>query len=75
MATFTVTARKTSPITPVTVEADSREIAIQQVVDQVAEGEQIEVLQCVEEVSDTPPGATGATGATGTATRSHSKKD
>lgn len=48
MASYYVTARKTSPITPVTVEAESRELAIQQVLDTKGEGEEIEILQCTE---------------------------
>lgn len=55
MTSYTITARKTSPITPVVVEAETRELAIQQVVEQVAEGEQIEVLQCVETIEGEPP--------------------
>jgi hypothetical protein len=60
MASFYVTARKTSPITPVTVEAETRELAIQQVVATAAEGEQIEVLQCNEVIPDAPVSPTGA---------------
>jgi hypothetical protein len=54
MASFYVTARKTSPITPVTVEAESRELAIQQVLDTKGEGEEIEVLQCTEVLAEPP---------------------
>jgi len=59
MASFYITARKTSPITPVTVEALTRELAIQQVVDAKGEGEEIEVLQCQELEPTAPAGATG----------------
>jgi hypothetical protein len=75
MPSFDITARKTSPLTSVTVEANTREEAVAQIVAQAAEGEQIEVLQCIEALPDAgapPPGATGATGATGPASR---KKD
>jgi len=71
MPQFNITARKTSPITPVVVEAENRELAIIQVVEAVAEGETVEVLQCVEVPADAPPTG-GATGATGGAT-SHRK--
>jgi hypothetical protein len=65
MPQFEITARKTSPITPVTVEAENRELAIIQVVEAVAEGETVEVLQCTEVLADPgapPPGTTGTTG-------------
>jgi hypothetical protein len=55
MTSYTITARKTSPVTPVVVEAESRELAIQQVVDQAAEGEQVEVLQCIETIEGEEP--------------------
>jgi hypothetical protein len=63
MPSFAITARKTSPLTPVTVDAPSHQEAIQQVVDTAAEGEQIEVLSCVEVVpEEVPPvGGTGTT--------------
>lgn len=68
MTSYNITARKTSPITPVTVEAASSEEAIAQVVASATEGEQIEILQCIPALVETPP-AGGATGATGPASR------
>lgn len=64
MPSYNITARKTSPITPVTITAPSREDAIQQVIKTAAAGEEIEVLQTIE-----VPGSAGATGATGAAGR------
>jgi hypothetical protein len=67
MPTFNVTHRKAAPLVTETVEADSREHAIQAVVASVEEGGQIEVLQTYE-ITGTGDagGATGATGPTGT---------
>lgn len=69
MTSYNVTARKTSPLTPMVVEAATREEAIAQVVAQAAEGEAVEVLQCIETIpgEEPPPdgGASGPTGATG----------
>lgn len=71
MPSFYVTARKTSPLTPVTVEAKSREGAIQQVIDTAAEGEEIEVTSAVEMSPATPP----PEGVTGTSAHAaHAKK-
>lgn len=64
MPTYNITARKTSPVVPVQVEAETRELAITQVVEQAGEGEEIEVLQCEELPAE--GGSGGATGATGT---------
>lgn len=61
MPSYNITARKTSPITPVTLTAVSREEAIQQVIKTAAPGEEIEVLQVLE-VPGSGAGATGATG-------------
>ena len=73
MPTFNITARKTTPLTPLTVESDTREGAIQQVLDTGAdEGGTVEVLTCTELTGAAAPPArrvTGATGATGTARR------
>ena len=67
MTSFNITARKTSPITPVVIEADTREEAIAQVVAQAAAGEQVEVLQCIEAIpgEEPPAGPSGATGTSG----------
>jgi len=59
MGSYYITARKTSPITPVTVEADTPELAIIQVVQSAGEGEQIEVLQVQQLEPGLPEGATG----------------
>lgn len=61
MPQFTITARKTSPITPVTIDAETRELAITEVVASAGEGEEIEVLQCTEVLVEGAPPA-GATG-------------
>ena len=55
MPSYVVTGRKTGPMTPVTVEAETREEAIAQVVATVAEGEQIEVMSAVEQPAKSPP--------------------
>ena len=73
MPQYNVTARKTSPITPVVVDAETRELAIIQIVETAAEGEQIEVLQCIERPADAPPTG-GASGASGAAMSAHHRK-
>jgi len=68
MPSFYITARKISPLTPLTVDAETREAAVQQVVDSAAEGEAVEVTN----VKELPPGTSGgATGATGASRSSH----
>ena len=67
MTSFYITARKTSPLTPLVVEAWTREEAIAQVVATAGLGEEVAVSQCEEmgpgfEMPPVPPGATGATG-------------
>jgi hypothetical protein len=65
MPDFIVRSRKTSPITDATVNATSRERAIQQTLDTAAEGESIEVMNVQELPSTGPTGTTGTTGTTG----------
>jgi hypothetical protein len=60
MPSYYITARKTSPITPVTVEALTREQAIQQVLDTRGEGEEIEILQTQELEPTAPVSPSGA---------------
>lgn len=49
---FLVTGRKTNPLTTLEIEAETREQAIAEAVASAAEGEQIEVLQCIEKLPD-----------------------
>jgi hypothetical protein len=63
MPKFIAQARKTTPMTDVAVEAPSREEAIGMIVKEGTDaGATVEVLQCIEVVSDTPPAPTGASG-------------
>lgn len=66
MASFYVTARKTTPLTPLTIEAETREGAAAQVVAEAEEGATVEILEIRElgptEVAPPTGGVTGATG-------------
>lgn len=61
MPSFAIKSRVTSPITEATVDADSREKAIQQTVDagMATEGSQVEVLNVEQMPSAAAPGVTG----------------
>jgi hypothetical protein len=54
MPTFTVKGRKTNALTTVTVEADSRDAAIAQVVATAEEGEEFDVMEVTEVPADVP---------------------
>jgi hypothetical protein len=58
MASFVVKSRSISPVTEATVDADSREHAIQATVDAGAEGGAVEILNC-DEVPVPPPAPEG----------------
>lgn len=67
MTTFYVKSRVTHPIEITTVEASTREDAIQKTLDGVDEGDTIEIMQVQESpyANEGPTGATGVTGTTG----------
>ena len=55
MPTFIVNARNTGPVTELTITADSKEAAIDQVVRQAQPGEQMEVMSVVEVPAEAAP--------------------
>lgn len=57
MGTFKVKYRKTGPVTVDTVDAETHEQAVAKIVEQLAEGEEVDVMKTEEEMEAVTPAA------------------